>query len=52
MLSRVKKQTKWARNVDDITEDRIVMEVLAVNVPRKALRGRPRRRWTDNLKMN
>ena len=53
VLSRVeKKQTEWARKIDDKTEDRLVKEVFAVNVPRRMPWGRPRRRCTDNQKMN
>jgi len=52
VLSRVeKKQTEWARKVEDMTDDRMVKKVFVQSVPGKRPRGRPRKRWTDDLKM-
>ena len=52
VLSRVeKKQTEWARKIDDITDDRIAKEVFVKNVPGKQPMGRPSRRWTNDQKM-
>ena len=53
VLSRAeKKQTEWARKAEDMTNDRMVKNVFVENVPGKRPRGRPRKRWTDDLKMN
>ena len=53
VVSRVEnKKTKWLKKMEEMTDDRMVKKVYMENVPGKRLRGRPRERWADDLKVN
>ena len=53
VVSRVKnKKTEWLKKMEEMTDDRMVKKVYMENVPGKRLRGRPRKRWADDLKVN
>ena len=53
VVSRVEnKKTEWLKKVEEMTDDRMVKKVYMENVPRKRPRGRPRKRWADDLKVN
>ena len=51
VVSRVKK-TEWLRKMEGMTDERMVKKVLVENVPGRRPRGRPRKRWADDLKEN
>ena len=46
VVSRVKK-TEWLRKMEGMTDERMVKKV-----PGRHSRGRPRKRWADDLKEN
>ena len=50
VLTVEKKQTEWLKKLDETTEDRLVKKVFVEDVPRKRLRGRLRKSWSDDLK--
>ena len=53
VVSRVeKKKTEWLRKMEGMTDERMVKKVFAENVLGRRPRGRPRKRWADNLKEN
>ena len=53
VVSRVeKKKTEWLRKIEEMSDDRMVKKVFVENVPGRRPRGRPRKRWTDDLKVN
>ena len=47
-----KKKTEWLRKMEGMTDDRMVKKVFVENVPSRRPRGRPRKRWADDLKEN
>ena len=48
-----KKQTEWARKVVDMTDDRgMVKKSVCGECARKTAEGRPRKRWTNDLKVS
>ena len=52
VVSRVEnKKTEWLKKMKEMTDDRMV-KVYMENVPGKRPRGRPRKRWADDLKVN
>ena len=53
VVSRVgKKKTEWLRKIEELTDDRMVKKVFFLeNVPGKRPRGRPGKRWADDLKV-
>ena len=53
VVSRVEnKKTEWLKKMEEMTDDRMVKKVYMENVPGKRPRGRPRKRWADDLKVN
>ena len=40
------------RKKEELTDDRMAKKVFVENVPGKCPRGRPRKRWGDDLKVN
>ena len=53
VVSRVEnKKTEWLKKMEEMTDDRMVKKVYMANVPGKRPRGRPRKRWADDLKVN
>ena len=53
VISRVeKKKTEWLKKMEGMTGDRLVKKVFVENVPGKRSRGRPRKKWADDLKEN
>ena len=53
VVSRVEnKKTEWLKKIEEMTDDRMVKKVYMENVPGKRPRGRPRKRWADDLKVN
>ena len=46
------KKTEWLKKMEEMTDDRMVKKVYMENVPGKRPRGRPRKRWADDLKVN
>ena len=53
VVSRVEnKKTEWLKKMEEMTDDRMVKQVYMENVPGKRPRGRPRKRWADDLKVN
>ena len=53
VVSRVEnRKTEWLKKMEEMTDDRMVKKVYVKNVPGKRLRGRPRKRWADDLKVN
>ena len=53
VVSRVEnKKTEWLRKMEEMSDDRMVKKVFVENVPGRRPRGRPRKRWTDDLKVN
>ena len=53
VVARVeKRKTEWLKKMEEMTDDRMVKKVYVENVPGKRPRGRPRKRWADDLKLN
>ena len=53
VVSRVVKwKTEWLRKMEEMTDDGTVKKEDVENVPGKRPRGRPRKRWADDLKVN
>ena len=53
VVSRVEKEKiEWLRKMEGMTDDRMVKKLFVENVPGKHPRGRPRKRWADDLKEN
>ena len=53
VVSRVeKKKTEWLRKMEEMTDDRMVKKVFMENVPGRRPRGRPRKRWANDLLVN
>ena len=53
VVARVeKRKTEWLKKMKEMTDDRMVKKVYVENVPGKRPRGRPRKRWSDDLKLN
>ena len=53
VVARVeKRKTEWLKKMEEMTDDRMVKKVYVENVPGKRPRGRPRKRWSDDLKLN
>ena len=53
VVSRVeKKKIEWLRKMEGMTDERMVKKVFVENVPGICPRGKPRKRWTDDLKEN
>ena len=53
VVSRVeKRKTEWLKKMEEMTDDRMVKKVYVGNVPGKQPKGRPRKRWADDLKVN
>ena len=50
VVSRVENKTKWLRKMEGMTDDRMVKKVFVENVPGRRPRGRPRKRWVDDLR--
>ena len=48
----IKSRMRWAGHVAHMGEGRGVCSVLAGKLEGKRSRGRPRRRWEDNIKMD
>jgi hypothetical protein len=48
----IKSRMRWARHVARMGKGRGVYSVLVGRPEGKRQRGRPRRRWEDNIKMN
>ena len=44
------KQRRWKVKVEEMDGDRLVKQVYEEEMTGKRLRGRPRKRWTDNFK--
>ena len=52
VVARVEnKKTEWLKKMKEMTDDWMV-KVYMEDVPGKRLRGRPRKRWADDLKVN
>ena len=47
-----KKKTEWLRKMEGMTDDRMVKKVFVENVLGKRPKGRPRKRWADDMKEN
>ena len=53
VVSRVEKnKIEWLRKMEGMTDDRMVKKVFVENVPGVRPRGRPRKRWADDLNEN
>jgi len=53
VVSRVeKKKTEWLRKMEEMTDDRMVKKEFVENVPGRRPRGRPRKRWANDLLVN
>ena len=44
-----RKKKEWYKKVTEMQEDRLVKRVFIDEVPRRRPRGRPRKRWSDDL---
>ena len=51
VVSRVEK-TEWLRKMEGMTDERMVKKVFVENVLGRRPRGKPRKRWADDLKEN
>ena len=52
VVSRVEKKTEWLRKMEGMTDERMVKKVFVENVLGRRPRGKPRKRWADDLKEN
>ena len=50
VVSRMEKKTEWLRKMEGMTDERMVKKVFVENVPGRCPKGRPRKRWADDLK--
>ena len=44
-----RKKKQWLRKMEEMPEDRLVKTVYMEEMPGKRPRGRPRKRWEDDL---
>ena len=49
MVLRVEKKTEWLRKMEEMTDDRMVKKAYVENVIGKRPRGRPRKRWANDV---
>ena len=49
VVSRVEKKTEWLRKMEEMTDDRMVKKAYVENVMGKRPRGRPRKRWANDV---
>ena len=51
-VEKKKTAAEWLRKMEEMTDDRMVKKVFVENVPGKRPKGRPSKRWADDLKVN